>query len=95
MALWASGLGAFSPPLADGEIVSTTGPFPNLEADVSMDVGGIPAEIRYAGAAPGLAAGIAQINFVVPEGLPPGTAWFKIRAGERQSYPFTYIAVRP
>ena len=95
VALWASGLGSFSPPLADGEVVGTTGSFPGLVAEISVEFGGIPAEIRYAGAAPGLAAGIAQINVVVPEGLPPGAAWFKIRAGERQSYPFTYLAVRP
>jgi uncharacterized protein (TIGR03437 family) len=95
VALWASGLGAFSPPLADGEIVGTAGPFPGLEAEISVEFGEIPAEIRYAGAAPGLAAGIAQINFVVPAGLSPGAAWFRIRAGERQSYPFTYIAVGP
>jgi uncharacterized protein (TIGR03437 family) len=95
VALWASGLGAFSPPLADGEIVGTTGPFPGLAAEISVEFGGIPAEIQYAGAAPGLAAGIAQINFVVPAGLPPGTAPVQIRAGERQSYPFTHIALRP
>ena len=95
VALWATGLGRFSPPLADGQIVGTTGPFPALEAEISVEFGEVPAEIRYAGAAPGLAAGIAQINFVVPAGLPPGAVWLQIRAGERQSYPFTYLAVRP
>jgi uncharacterized protein (TIGR03437 family) len=95
VALWATGLGRFSPPLADGQIVGTTGPFPALEAEISVEFGEIPAEIRYAGAAPGLAAGIAQINFVIPAGLPPGAVWLQIRAGERQSYPFTYLAVRP
>jgi len=79
VALWASGLGAFSPPLADGEIVGTTGPFPGLEAEVSVEIGGIPAQIQYAGAAPGLAAGIAQINFVVPAGISSQTALVQIR----------------
>ncbi len=95
VALWATGLGVFSPPLADGEIVGTTGPFPGLEAEISVECGEMPAEIRYAGAAPGLAAGIAQINFVVPQGLSSGLAPVRIRAGEHQSYPFTYLALRP
>lgn len=86
---------AFSPPLADGEIVPTTGPIPRLEAEVSVEIGEIPAEIRCAGAAPGLAAGIAQINFVVPAGLPPGAVPVQIQAGERRSYPTTYLALRP
>lgn len=93
VALWASGLGTFSPPLADGEVVPTVGPFPGLEADISVEVGGIPAEIRYAGAAPGLAAGIAQINFVVPQGISLGSAQVQMRAGERQSYHTTYLAI--
>lgn len=95
VALWASGLGGFSPPLADGEIVGSTGPFPVLDGEISVELDGIPAEIRYAGAAPGLAGGIAQINFVVPVGLRSGNLSVHIRAGEFQSYPFTYLALDP
>jgi uncharacterized protein (TIGR03437 family) len=95
VALWASGFGGFSPPLADGEIVATVGPFPNLAVEIAVEVGGIPAEIRYAGAAPGLAAGISQINFVVPAGLSPGTARVRIRVGDNERYASTHVAVRP
>jgi len=31
----------------------------------------VPAEVTYAGAAPGLIAGVAQINVRVPKGLAP------------------------
>lgn len=95
VAMWASGLGRFTPPPVDGEIVATVGPFPSLESEIAVEIGGIPAEIRYAGAAPGLAAGIAQINFVVPAGIAPDRALVQIRAGGRQSYPTSYLALRP
>ena len=34
-----------------------------------MTIGGVAAEVRYAGGAPGQIAGVMQVNVVVPGGL--------------------------
>jgi uncharacterized protein (TIGR03437 family) len=39
---------------------------------VSVTLGGVPASVQYAGAAPTFVAGFLQINFQVPAGLTPG-----------------------
>ena len=45
-------------------------PQPNLS--VSATVGGIPAVVQYAGAAPGQVAGLMQVNVQIPAGVQPG-----------------------
>ena len=71
---YATGLGAMTPPLADG--------YGGLEAPVvahyanavpTVLVGGISAEVDYAGQAPGY-PGVNQINIVIPPGAPTGNA---------------------
>jgi uncharacterized protein (TIGR03437 family) len=68
--IWTTGLGypyAASPAPADGQV-----------ATVAQDYGGVgvlvnneSAEVLYAGAAPGLVAGVVQIDFRLPDGLSP------------------------
>lgn len=71
--LYATGGGAMNPPLEDGAVVSAeTLPRPLLP--VVVRIGGQPAEVLYAGAAPGLIAGVLQINARVPPTARPGTA---------------------
>ena len=66
------GAGAMSPAFEDGAIAAPALPLPAPELDITVTVDGTPAEILYAGAAPGLAAGVFQINFRLPQsvGLP-------------------------
>jgi uncharacterized protein (TIGR03437 family) len=59
-------------PGVDGQIAGTTLPQPRLP--VSVTIGGVTAEVLYAGAAPGLVAGVLQVNARVPEGTPAGAA---------------------
>jgi uncharacterized protein (TIGR03437 family) len=65
--VFGTGFGAANPPLSDGGIVASIGNFTTL---VTAAVGGLPAEVTYAGPAPGLAPGAAQINIRLPEGVP-------------------------
>ena len=44
-------------------------PLPQPLAKVTASLGGVNAEVLYAGAAPGLIAGVMQVNLVVPGGL--------------------------
>ena len=62
--LYATGEGQTAPPGVDGKIARGTLPKPGLS--VSARVGGIEAEVLYAGAAPGLVAGVLQVNLRIP-----------------------------
>jgi uncharacterized protein (TIGR03437 family) len=60
----ASTTGAIMPP--PGTVLSW------LVAQVTCSVGGIPAGFSYAGAAPGLVAGVIQVNIQIPPNAPAG-----------------------
>ena len=63
--LYITGGGTTTPTSQDGLL--TTAPYPQPNLPVSVTIEGVPAIIKYAGAAPGLVAGVMQINVVVPE----------------------------
>jgi len=66
--LYATGGGATKPASQDGVLTAETYPAPDLPVSVTIE--GVQAQVTYAGAAPGLVAGVMQINVVVP-----ATAW--------------------
>lgn len=69
--LFATGAGATTPASVDGSV--TTQPYPQPNLPVSVTIAGLPAQVLYAGAAPGLIAGVLQINVVVPADAPAET----------------------
>ena len=66
VSLFATGAGLTTPTSVDGLLTSAPYPMPILP--VSVTITGQPAQVTYAGAAPGLVAGVLQINVVVPSG---------------------------
>jgi uncharacterized protein (TIGR03437 family) len=58
--LWATGEGLTVPPGVDGRPAMDV--FPAPVAAVTVDIGGYPATVHYAGAAPGFPPGVLQIN---------------------------------
>ena len=78
--LYATGMGALSPAVADGTVISST-PLPVPALSVQVTIGGKTAQVLYAGAAPGLVAGAIQINVSVPTGIPSGDAAVIARVG--------------
>jgi uncharacterized protein (TIGR03437 family) len=72
VSLFATGAGVMDPPGADGAISQGTAQRPVLP--VSVRIGGRDAEILYAGAAPGLIAGVLQVNCRIPADAPVGPA---------------------
>lgn len=70
--LYATGAGSMSPTPTDGQVTGNILANPILP--VSAQIGGIDAEVLYAGAAPGLVAGVVQVNCRVPQSVAPGGA---------------------
>lgn len=88
--IYATGLGVLSPAVEDGEIAG-----PDLSrpiAPVKVFVDGIESEVLYAGSAPGLVSGVAQVNFRVPEGAVIGSVVLAV--GGLESQEGVFIAVR-
>jgi trimeric autotransporter adhesin len=50
----------------------TSDALPRLMLPVSATVGGLPAQVDYAGIAPGLVQGAMQINVAIPSAVTPG-----------------------
>ena len=65
--IFGTGGGAFTSQVADGEIIGL--PLPDLIADVTATIGGLPATVAYHGPAPTQVAGILQVNVEIPLGL--------------------------
>lgn len=67
---YATGEGLTDIDVPDGAI--TSAPFAHPKLPVSLRIGGRTAKLLYAGAAPGMVAGVLQVNAEVPEGIMPG-----------------------
>ena len=64
--IYATGFGVLNSAPTDGQIVSAAA---DTATPVTATVGGVSANVLYAGAAPGLIAGAIQINVQIPAGL--------------------------
>ncbi len=71
---YAVGAGIMNPEQADGAITSLIPPWPAPQQKVAATIGGAPARVDYAGAAPGLVAGVLQVNVEVPDTAVAGPA---------------------
>jgi uncharacterized protein (TIGR03437 family) len=71
VSLFATGEGQTSPSGVDGELASAQ-PYPKPLLPVSVTVGGLPAIVTYAGAAPTEVAGLMQVVVQIPAGVQPG-----------------------
>ena len=88
--MYGTAFGPLNPPSVDGQPgVSSATTMP-----VSASIAGSPAEVTYAGAAPGLAAGLVQINVKVPNVAADQTAAVILSAGGLVTPPGVTIAIR-
>jgi uncharacterized protein (TIGR03437 family) len=79
IAIYATGTGMLNPAVPDGAIIPDgtiipAGSLPVSQAAISVTIGGQAATVTYQGAAPGLVAGVMQINAQIPAGIAPGAA---------------------
>jgi uncharacterized protein (TIGR03437 family) len=70
--VYMTGAGQTMPASTDGQLAGST-PWIPLST-VTATIGGVPAVVQYAGSAYGLVAGVTQVNVVVPDGTPTGSA---------------------
>jgi len=75
--LFMTGLGRLEPSPKDGSIIPTSPPFPRLASDslqafIATTDGASGMEILYAGAAPGVVAGLIQMNVRIPSAASTG-----------------------
>jgi uncharacterized protein (TIGR03437 family) len=93
ISLYATGEGQTTPAGVDGKAASVPYPYPNLP--VTATVGGQDAPVKYAGGAPGLVAGLMQVNIQIPSGIQTGNAVpVVLRVGDAFSPGGVAIAVR-
>ena len=91
--LYGTGGGTFRSAPVDGAVIGL--PLPEFLAPLTLEIGGIPAEVVYAGPAPGLVSGVFQINARIPESIPAGAQIpLIVRSGSIASPPGTTIAVK-
>ena len=91
--LYATGEGLTTPGSVEGRITSgATLPRPVLR--VRARIGGQLARVLYAGAAPGLIAGVMQLNVEVPEDAPSGAVLVAIQVGDTWTVNNVTVAVQ-
>ena len=93
LVLFATGLGALTPVVADGSLIAASLPvFTN--SSIKVLLGGQIANVAYAGPAPSLVAGVAQLNVTVPQNLPSGQVSVVIVSGGNASAPGVTVATQ-
>ena len=91
--LYGTGEGLTDPPGVDGR--PATDVLPKPLAPVSVEIGGLPATIDYAGAAPTFIPGLFQINARVPAAVQPGdNVPVRVTIGNASSQDGVTLAVR-
>lgn len=90
--LYATGLGAMRPAMSDGELAGA--PYAQVAAPVTVRIAERVCTVLYSGAAPGLVAGLVQLNVRVPDDIGEGIVPVSIEAGGVLSPRTVSLAVR-
>jgi len=87
VSIWVTGTGSINPRPPDGQISTTAQDYECCQVDISTPSSIGPAVVLYAGAAPGMVAGVVQINFQIPAPYirEAGTYEFTVIAGGQSS----------
>jgi uncharacterized protein (TIGR03437 family) len=74
VSIYATGTGYLETVLTDGELTPIPPPYITTESTGVVTFAGVPGVTLWSGSAPGLIAGVTQINVQLPAALPSGTA---------------------
>ena len=90
--VYATGGGQTSPPSSTGSVAQSAA---NLVLSATVTIGGVNAQVLYAGSAPGEVDGVVQINAVVPQSVTPGIALpVLVTIGQAASQTGVTVAIR-
>jgi uncharacterized protein (TIGR03437 family) len=90
--IYTTGLGAVTPAVADGGITGNI--LSKQIQSVQATVDGNPAQVLYAGTAPGLVAGVGQVNVVIPQTARSGNVSIVVFVGTSgQAVPDSKVTV--
>jgi uncharacterized protein (TIGR03437 family) len=96
--MYLTGEGQISPPVVTGTITTATLPLPQVTPApllaIGVTVNGQPAHYVYAGEAPGLVAGIMQLNVQIPATAPSGALRILVSIGGNTSQSDVTVSVR-
>ena len=92
--IFGTGEGQTTPANTTGTVNSTSFAHWTLQTVVSATVGGIPAAVNFAGEAPGLVAGVAQFNVVIPPNAPSGALQILVTLGSGTSQAGATVSVQ-
>jgi uncharacterized protein (TIGR03437 family) len=81
--VYASGLGAVTPPATAGQ-PGPSSPLATVSQAVAASIGGVPVPVTFAGLAPGL-RGVYQVNLMISSDVPAGTREVVISNGGNAS----------
>ena len=75
VSVFMTGEGQTTPIGTNGTVTPSDGsPLKKPNLQVTATIGGLPATVLYAGAAPGIVSGVMQVNLQIPAGAPSGGA---------------------
>jgi uncharacterized protein (TIGR03437 family) len=89
---YATGAGFTNPGSLDGSLAGM--PLPKPLLPVTLKIGGVVADLQYEGAAPGLIAGLLQINATIPASLASGPQSAVLAIGSTSTQQHITISVR-
>jgi len=92
--LYGTGEGVLTPSGVTGEVVGALAPFPAIAGHVSVTIGGVPCNLRYAGSVPTYVEGLFQINAQVPDGVSPGDQPIVVKIGGAASQSNLTVAIQ-
>jgi uncharacterized protein (TIGR03437 family) len=89
--IYATGGGQTFPPSSTGSIAQAAA---NLALTTTVTIGGVNAQVLYAGAAPGEVNGVVQINAIVPLTATPGVTPVSVTIAGAASQPGVTLAIQ-
>ena len=91
--IYATGEGQTNPGGVDGKVAAAV-PFPAPLLPVSATIDNVTADVRYAGAAPNLVAGVLQVNVRIPANAASGNLPVVLQVGTASSRTGVTVAVQ-
>jgi uncharacterized protein (TIGR03437 family) len=92
--IYGTGEGQTNPAGVDGKPDGSPAPTPVAQPGMTATIGGMNAQVLYAGGVPGLVAGVLQVNAQIPAGTPSGSAPIQLSLGGQSTQAAVTVAIK-